>query len=116
MIIGSGVDIVSSERFAKVSDDDDFISQILTEREKSYVGKNRDRLALSFALKEAVFKSLGCGLSYGSYWRDVEISAGGEVTLLNQLRDEAGKIGVSRIHSSYSCSKQYITAFVLLER
>jgi phosphopantetheine--protein transferase-like protein len=118
MIKGTGIDIVGVERFKKIEHDKNFIKEILTVQEISLLQDDNNcaaQVATMFALKEAVMKSLGLGLTYGSYWHDIEVSDQGQIELTGVLKEEAEKMQVSKIHSSYSNSKNYITAFVLLE-
>ncbi|MBA4313597.1 MAG: holo-[acyl-carrier-protein] synthase [Chlorobiaceae bacterium] len=118
MIKGIGIDIVGLERFKEIERDKNFINEILTPREISTFRSNErngSQIALKFALKEALMKSLGWGLTYGSYWHDIEVSDDGQINLTNVLKVQAEKIKVTKIHSSYSYSKNYLTAFVLLE-
>ena len=118
MIKGIGVDIVGIESFRKIKSDQDFIEQILTPKEISTLhgdARNAVQIATAFALKEAVMKALGWGLTYGSFWHDIKVTENGQINLTGNLREQATKIRVSKIHSSYSHSKKFITAFVILE-
>jgi holo-[acyl-carrier protein] synthase len=118
MLKGTGIDIVEMEKFTKIKNDNDFIRQILTFDEISNLtSKNmcEGQVAIIFAIKEAVLKALGWGLTFGSYWHDIEVSDEGQIKLTGVLKEQAEKMQVSRIHSSHSFSKNYVTAFVLLE-
>jgi len=118
MINGTGIDIVGIDRFRKIKSNQDFIRQILTPKEISILPDDDRcvaRIATTFALKEAVMKAFGWGLTYGSFWHDIEISDNFKINLTGNLKEQAEKIQVSNIHSSYSYSKNYVTAFVLFE-
>ncbi|MBI5020871.1 MAG: holo-ACP synthase [Ignavibacteriales bacterium] len=118
MIKSIGIDIVGIEKFKHVENDKNFLGEILTGQEISLIRDSKNStayIAKIFALKEAVMKSLGWGLTYGSYWHDIEVLDDGQIKLTGILKVQAEKMQVSKIHSSYSNSKKYITAFVLLE-
>ncbi len=118
MIKGTGIDIVEMEKFTKIKNDNDFIKQILTSNEISNLA-NRNKcevqIATIFAIKEAVLKALGWGITFGSYWHEINVAEDLQVSLTGNLKKRADEIQVSKIHSSYSYSKNYLTAFVLLE-
>jgi phosphopantetheine--protein transferase-like protein len=118
MIKGTGTDIVDIESFTKIKNDGDFINQILTLDEISDLTSENlceNYIATIFAIKEAVLKAFGWGLMFGSYWHDINVGKDLQVSLTGKLKIRADEIQVSKIHSSYSPSKKYITAFVLLE-
>ena len=118
MIKGTGIDIVEMEKFTKIKNDNDFIKQILTFDEISNLtSKNmcEVQIATVFAIKEAVLKALGWGLTFGTYWQEINVADDFQVSLTGNLKKRADEIKVSKIHSSYSYSKNYLTAFVLLE-
>ncbi|MBI5477026.1 MAG: holo-ACP synthase [Ignavibacteriales bacterium] len=118
MIKGTGIDIVGIEKFKHAENDKNFLGEILTGQEISLIRDSNNSaayIAKIFALKEAVMKSLGWGLTYGSYWHDIEVLDDGQIKLTGVLKVQAEKMHVSKIHSSYSNSKNFITAFVLLE-
>lgn len=55
---------------------DRFLDRVFTPAERAYCDSRRSRdahYAARFAVKEAVSKALGTGLSFGVRWRDVEI-------------------------------------------
>ena len=118
MIKGIGVDIVGISRFKEIKNDSDFIEQILTRQEISEIYRNRQsevHIAVIFAFKEAVMKAFGCGLNQGSYWHDVVVARNWIIHLSGFFKKLADEKSVLRIHSSYSKTKNYITALVLLE-
>ena len=72
MIIGTGVDIVKIERFAK-KQNPRFMERVFSIREREYIAKKGiQTMAGLFAAKEAVAKALGTGFS-GFYPCDIEI-------------------------------------------
>ncbi len=76
MVTGIGIDLVDVRRFQDIKEKDNFIRQFLTESEYSDAVQETRRdffCARIFAIKEAIFKALGCGLHYGAYWHDIEI-------------------------------------------
>lgn len=118
MIKGIGVDIVGINRFKEIKNNHDFIEQILNQKEISEIPKDeRDEvhIATVFAFKEAIMKALGCGLINGSYWHDIVIEQDWGIRINGFFKKLADEKSISRIHSSYSKTKSYITALVLLE-
>jgi len=117
IIKGIGIDVVGISRFTGLKDENDFVKQIFTQREISVIPGHRRfvHLATVFALKEAVMKAFGWGLTNGSYWHDIELIENEQISLLGTLDRYAKKMRVANIYSTYSRSKNYVTAFVLLE-
>lgn len=118
MIKGIGIDIVSRSRFDVRRTDQEFISQILQPEEisENTFSNNKDsHIETRFALKEATMKALGCGLSQGSYWHDIEVTQDWDIQLSGYFKNLADKKLISQIHSSYSVSKNYVVALVVLE-
>ncbi len=77
-IIGTGVDIVSIKRIAKVHTrhPETFNKRILSEPERREFASKRDKaafLAKRFAAKEAVAKALGTGMGHGLCFTDIVI-------------------------------------------
>lgn len=118
MVQGTGVDIVEIDRFRNLSDEQEFIKQLLTETEIRSTPRGMNQglhYATLFAIKEALLKALGCGLHDGSFWHDVEVDENGAPRLSGRLEALARRRSVSAIHSSQSSSEQCVVAFVLLE-
>jgi holo-[acyl-carrier protein] synthase len=118
MIQGIGIDLVEIERFKNVKDKDDFLQQILAEKEIRDIpeGKSRDIFsATMFAVKEAILKALGCGLHYGSFWHDIEVSPELKPSLHGFVGKLANEQSISKIHITKSRSKKYLVTFVILE-
>jgi len=76
-------------------------------------------LAALFAIKEAVFKALGTGLSGSMDWREVEVQWAASGTPLLRLCGEtarmAHELGVTRHALSMSRTREYGVAVVLFE-
>jgi holo-[acyl-carrier protein] synthase len=118
MIKDIGVDITDIRRFEKIEHDKDFLSEILTEREIVATPDGEGRapaLAQTFAAKEAILKALGCGLHFGSYWKDIDIDNECAVNFHGFTASLIMKECHSKIHISRSSSKNYTIAFVLIE-
>ncbi len=118
MVTGIGIDLVEIGRFRAMHDPDGFLGEILTREELAdHPGVQGDpvRCATLFAVKEAVLKALGCGLSAGSFWRDVRVDRRYHPTLTGAVGRIAGKARRSSIHVSHAASKNYATAIVLIE-
>jgi holo-[acyl-carrier protein] synthase len=88
-MIGVGVDLVEVPRFREViSRTPSMVLRLFTEDERAYANAQRDpapRLAVRFAAKEAVLKSLGLGLG-GMPMNGIEV-----------VRDDSGRPSL-RLH------------------
>ncbi len=87
---------------------------MLTAGEREAIAGAAGALAMVFATKEAVLKALGCGLSQGWRWRDIEVCADG-VRLSGVLRSLAVGKGVSRVRTARLCTNKYAFACVIVE-
>lgn len=77
-IIGVGCDLIETKRIqdAVEKNKKTFIAKILTDSEIAYCMKYKTpypQIAARFAAKEAVSKSLGCGIGKDLNWHDIEI-------------------------------------------
>ncbi len=118
MVKGIGVDIINLDRFENINNNQDFVRQIFSENEISVVmARNLTsvQVAKAFALKEAVMKALGTGLHFGSYWHNIEISEFWKIELSGYLKEVSDKMKVNKIYNSFSQSKNYVTAVVIIE-
>lgn len=109
--LGVGVDVVALSRMRDVLDTsgDAFCRRVFTPREREIAESRPDpvaRLAMTFAAKEAVFKTLGIGWDSGVELAEVEVCEGahGEpiVALAGRFAAVAAERGVSRILLSLS--------------
>ncbi len=81
MIVGTGADILDSDRLGKVLErfGERFINRCFTEIEKAYAERRRgagthiSTYAKRFAAKEAVSKALGTGFSHGVFMKDIGV-------------------------------------------
>ena len=118
MLTGSGIDILDANRFRKLENKVEFINNVFTSRERkrslAYSHRNAFCTAL-FTLKEAILKSLGCGLKHGSLWHHVELDASMHPRISRSLIGLAGKQPAEKIHVSVACTKDYALSVALAE-
>ncbi|MCU0610980.1 MAG: 4'-phosphopantetheinyl transferase superfamily protein, partial [Candidatus Eisenbacteria bacterium] len=112
-----GFDIVSLERFGALKDREGFLAEILTRSERSALPDLPpvSQCAVALATKEAVLKALGCGLSLGWRWHDIELRAGGRVELAGDLQSLAAQEGIAGIRSAGACAHGYAMAWAIIE-
>ncbi len=124
MILGIGVDHVEVERLKDICVrwSDKFEKRVFTKGELDYCNNKGSRyqsLACRFAAKEAIFKALGTGWSFGLRWQDVEVvndSLGKpNISLTGGAQRFAEQLGVKKTFLSLSHTKQYAVAYVVLE-
>jgi holo-[acyl-carrier protein] synthase len=125
MKIYQGIDIVEISKFKKVFlDNDDFVSDIFSEKEKEYCLSKKDpyiHFAGRFAAKEASLKALGMGMSgagIDSMFKEIEIiprSSGKPVLSFSGWTEKVSrKKGISQFTVSISHSENYAVATVIL--
>jgi phosphopantetheine--protein transferase-like protein len=123
MTLGIGVDIVciSTARDALEEDDSAFVRRVFTDRERERAKNHPDRvayLAMTFAAKEAIFKTFGIGWESGVRLNEIEVRDGewGEpIPYLTGKFDEiARERGLSRVLLSLSCDGDYAIAMATL--
>ncbi|MEH6627331.1 MAG: holo-ACP synthase [Motiliproteus sp.] len=125
MILGIGTDIVEVIRMKQALENfgDRFAARILTANE---MGEYRTQhspeafLAKRFAVKEAAAKALGTGLAKGLSWQHIELGHdelgapqlyfSGRALELQQQR------GIASLHVSLADEREYVVAFVILEK
>ena len=112
MIVGIGIDLVDIERFrASLKRTPSMRTRLFTESELAYVAPKADpvpSLAVRFAAREAMMKSLGLGLgAFGFHEVWVERAESGAPSLVvtgraKGLADEAGVVAwhISLTHSA----------------
>jgi len=123
MIIGVGVDIIDISRVRSVLDRHRvrFMKRVFTLAEIEYCSKQSDPspcLAARFAAKEAALKALGCGLSKGIRFKDVEVDRSflpPGIRLYGNAKEIASLKGVSDIHLSLSHERDHAIAIVVME-
>lgn len=118
-----GIDLVELKRIEELADNPAFLQRIYTEEELNLVkdvsnGRRIEILAGRFAVKEAVTKALGTGISTGITFRDIQTLQGtrGEpvVSLLGNAINVAESLGVQEVKVSLSHAGGIAAAYVLL--
>jgi len=117
-----GIDLVEIRKVRQVFGENRALQEsVFTPAEMIYSMRQRDpfvHLAVRFAVKEALFKALGTGLSGEMDWRDVEIDEESPgrpvVSLQGRTAQGAREKGIVRCAVSLSCTKNYATALVIL--
>ncbi len=124
MIVGTGVDLVSVDRFEKFRErhGQRGLQRLFTEGELQYClprANSTSSLAVRFAAKEAFFKALGTGMGPAGGWRDVEVIrlASGKPRLMlhGRAASAAHEIPVKTIHLSLTHTAETAAAIVVLE-
>ncbi|MBE0432852.1 4'-phosphopantetheinyl transferase superfamily protein [candidate division WOR-3 bacterium] len=118
MIQGLGIDLLAVRRFSALEDKEAFCRSVFTAAETGLVGRAPDRdrcAALLFALKEAALKALGCGLYFGSFWRNIDIGRDSSMRTGGAIEQMAAKKAVGKIHNSAACTGKHALCIVLLE-
>ncbi|WP_018131213.1 holo-ACP synthase [Effusibacillus pohliae] len=120
-----GVDMVEIGRIERLAENPAFLQRVYTANELQLVqGASKQRklevLAGRFAIKEAVAKAFGTGISGGLTFHDIETMRGpnGEpvVSLHGKARQLAEAAGVVHVKASLSHAAGLAIAFVLLEQ
>ncbi len=113
-----GVDIIEIERIKRATTDhrEAFLNRIYTKAELDCTSSRPDGLAVRFAAKEAVMKTLGTGIG-GIRWKDIEIlnSVDGAPTikLYGRACDKAKELGLENFSISLSHCKTHAIAMVI---
>lgn len=114
----NGVDMVRIERFQTLHPAirARFINRVYTPKEIKLCANRDESLAGRFAAKEAVAKTLGCGIG-AVHWQDIEILADKDlqpVLVLHALAEETAKEkGLSLWAVSITHTREYAMAFVI---
>lgn len=113
-----GVDIIEIERIKQVIGHwgDKFLKRVYTPSELNLFNRRSSSLAVRFAAKEAVLKSLNaCDL--GISWQDIEILAetNGKpiINLSGKAKLAAQELSIRELAVSLSHSEKYAVAFVV---
>jgi len=121
-IIGTGIDLVEISRIRDLYQRHTkrFIERVYTSDERARIARLKDPapyLAGRWAVKEAVLKALGTGLSGGITWKDINVvrepSGAPRVLLGGVARARALSIGIGRILVSITHSRDLAAAQVL---
>ena len=121
-ILGTGVDIVETERIAGsiARHGERFLARVFLEGERLYCGKMAvpERCyAARFAAKEAVSKAFGTGIGVSLGWLDIEVrrKASGEpfVILHGEGAKTAARLGILELRVTLSHSDHYAVAHAL---
>jgi len=116
-----GVDIIEISRIEGVVArwGERFLQRIYTEKELELCRNKAEALAVRFAAKEAVMKTLGTGAK-GVGWREIETLADDRgaplLYLYGRARSRAEELGLKGIGISLSHSREYAVAVAVGER
>lgn len=125
LIAGIGIDLVKIQRIQEAVQkwDQRFLNRIFTPLEIQYCYERPNpflHLAGRFAVKEAVFKSLGTGWRRGVRWTDIEVvnepSGKPVLSVGGQVKQFMADLRVSEIHVSISHDSDYAIGQVVLAR
>ncbi len=125
MIIGHGIDIVSTSRIKEMLDEHGqrFLDRCFTPAEQAYCSRSEKRyiehLAGRFAVKEAILKVLGTGWRGGITWTDMEILPNklGQpiLTLSGEAASIAKQLNIRNWHVSISHIETHATGSAIGE-
>lgn len=122
MICGIGVDFVTVSRVERLLArfGTKFEGRVYTPDECRQAGGRGTYYAGRFAVKEALLKALGTGLSEGVRWQEIETvnrdSGAPEVRCSGKVRSLLDAEKVSKIWASISHERDQVIALVVLER
>ncbi len=118
MIIGVGTDLIEIERVRRACNNQAFLMRCFSIKEQEMIAGNMSRAAGNWAVKEAVSKVFGTGVS-GFEMTDIEVLRDEKgkpyVVLLNQAAVISKTLGVHTLHVSISNTKEYAIAYVVGE-
>ena len=125
MIAGMGMDIVKTERIARLMEKYgvDFLEKVFAEDERNDFGgsmPSAEKLAGRWAAKEAVAKALGCGFGKECAMQDIHISNDSrgvpKVFLTGNAAARALQMDALNIILTISHEKEYACACAVLEK
>ena len=125
MIFGTGLDIIEIDRIKKSLEkySPRFENKIFTNREINYCQSQSDpgkHFAARFAVKEAVSKSLGTGITHDVGFKDIEvvnqISGKPIVKMGGRGKILFNKLNLKFIHISISHDRHYAIAHAIAEQ
>jgi len=121
VIRGLGIDLVLISRIETSIGrfGERFLARIFTPEERRQSEGRPSFFAGRFAVKEALLKSLGTGLSDGIRWKEIETlsreTGAPEVRCSGRVRDIMGQRAIERIWASLSHERDHVVAVVVLE-
>ena len=125
MIFGTGLDIIEIDRIRKSLEkySSQFEEKIFTRAEINYCRSQADparHFAGRFAVKEAVSKCLGTGISGGVAWKDIEVlqmeSGQPVLNLTKKTKELFDHHKLCAIHISISHARDYAIANAIAEK
>lgn len=128
MIYGIGHDILELERVSRILDGKSkirFLQRILTSKELEALQQRESRMvewvAGRFAMKEAIVKALGCGISQTVGFQDIEVLPDTSGKPCAELSREAWErvsldAARTRIHVTLSHQPGMASAFCVIEQ
>ncbi len=125
MIFGTGLDIIEIDRIRKSLEkySERFEEKVFTRAEIDYCRAQADparHFAGRFAVKEAVSKCLGTGISGGVAWKDIEVlqkESGQPILKLRQKTKELfDRHKLNAIHITISHARDYAVANAIAEK
>lgn len=114
----TGVDLIECERVERAIErhGDRFLKRIYTEKELEQVGDNITSLAVRYAAKEAVAKTLCTGIG-DITWQEIEVLRGArkepQLLLHGAAQELADKHGLTTWSLSLSHTREHAVAFVV---
>ena len=123
MPLGVGVDIIAISRMKDVLETSGkvFMKKVFTPYEQERAEAHPDKVAyaaMTFAAKEAIFKTFGIGWHFGVQFNEIEVRDGkfGEPipVLTGRFAEIAAERGVSRVLLSLSYDGDYAVAMATL--
>ena len=118
MIFGIGTDLIEIERVGASYQKEAFRNKIYTKQEQNLIDGRAQKAAGNFAVKEAVVKAFGTGFGKISPIQiEVLREASGKpyVALYGEAKRMQEEVQVAKIHVSISNTKEYATAYVVME-
>jgi holo-[acyl-carrier protein] synthase len=124
MIIGIGLDLVSTARFHRflARRGPRGLARLFTAAELDYCLKVSEpalSLAARFAAKEAFFKAIGTGYGRGILWTELEVcrapAGAPQMRLHGAAAREAERRGIAHVHLSLSHTMDTAAAMVVVE-
>ena len=121
-IIGTGIDLVEIDRIREAHrrHPERFVARVYTTEERVRLARLADPapyLAGRWAVKEAVLKVLGTGLTGGITWKDINVlrepTGAPRVALSGAARERAKALGIGRILVSITHGKDLAVAQAL---